>query len=338
MHSILCGGGRLSMLEGNRRVKALTKPSCLFEYTLLWHILPLVTPRLACLTIEFQPRIAPCLRHGCMISRVGGTGCLCGETLDVALVSEIRRIARGRLHLHPGRLLARRVLDGRLDELVGDGGGRRKAQVALLVERAGRLAQGARADAQGLLDLGDGEPARVLELRVVLEADGLVGRVAHLRDGPDHQVRGVRPRLRRVDDDARQHHAGLLPDLAAHGVLDRLGGLDEPGQGRVPVRREALLPAQQDAAGVGGEHGHDDGRVGAREREVGDGGARAARRALRRRPALRQQRRVRRRACALGAPVDRQRRVPARAAEGVARVPVQQRARLRVDGGCRRQC
>lgn len=239
-------------------------------------------------------------------------------------------------HLHLRTLIARHVLraDGRLDELVRDGRRRRQPQVALLVVRPGRLAQRARPDPQRLLDLGDLEPPRVLQLRVVLQADRLVRGVADLRDGPDHQVRRVRPRLRRVDDHPRQDHPGLLPNLAADGVLDGFRGLDEPRQRRVPVRREALLSAQEDAFAVAGEDGYDDGRVCTGEGEVGDGRACAAGRALGG-LALLEQGGVPGRTGALGACVHRQSGVAAGAAEGVARVPVHEGAGLGVDGGYR---
>lgn len=71
-----------------------------------------------------------------------------------------------------------------------------------------------------------------------------------------------------MDDDSRQDDARLLIDFSTNGVLDRLRRLDEPGQGGVPVWREALGPAEEDALGVGGHHGYDDGRVGAGERQV----------------------------------------------------------------------
>lgn len=166
------------------------------------------------------------------------------------------------------------MINGGLDQLVGNGRDGRKPQIAFLVLRAGGLAQGAGPILQSLLDLGNGEPLGIFELRIVCETDGLVGGVADLGDGSDHQVSWIWPWLRRVDHDARQGHAGFFPHLAADCIFDRFARLDEAGQGRIPIRWEPLGPAEQQALAVGGQGGHNDSRIGAGERQVRDGRAR----------------------------------------------------------------
>ncbi|MCG3170396.1 MAG: hypothetical protein CALGDGBN_01936 [Pseudomonadales bacterium] len=58
-------------------------------------------------------------------------------------------------------------------------------------------------------------------------------------------------------------YAGLLEQLAAHRLLERLAGLDEAGQRRIEPRGEDRLAPQQHLAAVFGEHDHD--RVDARK-------------------------------------------------------------------------
>lgn len=50
--------------------------------------------------------------------------------------------------------------------------------------------------------------------------------------------------------DAADADPGLLADLAAHGVLDRLARLDEAGEAGIGARREARLPAHEAALAV----------------------------------------------------------------------------------------
>lgn len=142
-----------------------------------------------------------------------------------------------------------------------------------------------------------------------------------------------------MDDDAAEPHPGFLPHLAAHGLLDGFGRLDEAGQGAVPVGGPALLPAEEHAVAVGRHDGHDDGGVRAREAQVrhalaggavgargggdGDGAADAGL----------EQAEVGGWAGALGAGVDGEGRLAARGAEGVACVPVEEGACLGVGGG-----
>lgn len=160
------------------------------------------------------------------------------------------------------------------------------------------------------------------------EVDLLAVAGRRLRDRADHERRRERPRLRAVDDDTAEAHAALLPDLAADGLLDRLAGLQEPGQRAEPVRREALVAAQQQPGPVGADHGDDDGRVRPREAHVGHAVPRGAVGPLRQLAA----RQVRRRAGALRAGVYREGLAAARGAEGDARVPVQEGARVGVYG------
>lgn len=157
-------------------------------------------------------------------------------------------------------------------------------------------------------------------------------RITHLRNSPDHQVGRVRPRLRRVDHDARQRDAGFFPNFAADGVFDGLGRLNEPRQGGVPVGGEAFGAAEEDAFGICGDDGHDDGGVGAGEGKVryrgagvagGSGGGFA----------LLYEGSVAWWTGAFGPAVYGDRRVAAGAAEGVAGIPVYQGAGLGVDSG-----
>lgn len=77
-----------------------------------------------------------------------------------------------------------------------------------------------------------------------------------------------------MNDNARKRHAGFFPYFAPDCILHGLCGLDETGESRVPVWREALGAAEEDPLRIAGDNGDDDGRVGAREGEVGQGGAR----------------------------------------------------------------
>ena len=84
-----------------------------------------------------------------------------------------------------------------------------------------------------------------------------------LGEAADHQRGRKGPGLRGQVDDARAGDAGLLADLAPHRVLDRLAGLEKPGQRRIHARREAGLAPDQAALAVDGQHDHD--RVDARK-------------------------------------------------------------------------
>lgn len=101
-----------------------------------------------------------------------------------------------------------------------------------------------------------------------------------LGDGTDHQAGRVGPRLGGVEDDAAEQDAGLFPHFAADGFLGAFGRFDEAGEGGVPAWRPALLAPDQDAARVGGDDGHDDGGIRAREREVRDAVSGGAGRAI----------------------------------------------------------
>ena len=133
-----------------------------------------------------------------------------------------------------------------------------------------------------------------------------------------------------MDDYSPEIHTGFFPDFAAHGFFDALSGFQEASERAVPVFRPSLLAAEQDAFSVGADDGHDNGRVGAREAQVGDAGARCAGRAV---AGVDLARDVFGRAGAFEASVDGERAVPAGGAEGVSRVPVQQVAGFGVDGG-----
>jgi len=156
---------------------------------------------------------------------------------------------------------------------------RRQPQLALDVSRARRLTHRAGELVQRLGNLVQGEPLRVRQLGVVVETDLLVAGQG-LGDGTDHQAGRVRPRLGAVDDDAADPDARLLVDLPAGGLLHGLARLAEPGQRAVPVRLPAGVVAEQGALAVAGDDGHDDGRVGAAEGDVGDGVSGGARRPL----------------------------------------------------------
>ena len=141
---------------------------------------------------------------------------------------------------------------------------------------------------------------------------------------------------------APEPHPGFLPHLAADGLFDRFAGLDEPGQGAVPVGRPLFLAPEEDVRGGGGEDGHDDGGVRAREREVrypGAGGAGGAGTGCGgvvgdgAGGGGGEEGEVCGRAGAFRAGVDGQGGVPALRAEWIAGVPVEEGARLGVDGG-----
>lgn len=186
------------------------------------------------------------------------------------------------------------------------------------------------ANTQSFLRLLNIKPLRILKLRVMLQMDLLMRGITALRNRTDHQVRRVRPGLRRMNNDTSKRHTSLFPDFSTDGIFDRLRRLNKPGQGRVPFRRESLRPAEQDALAIGRDDRHDDGGVGAGEGQVRNRVSGVTRGTLLRQ-ALRSSCSVCRRANALRAGVDGQRGVPAGSAEGIAVVPVVQRARLCVD-------
>lgn len=134
-----------------------------------------------------------------------------------------------------------------------------------------------------------------------------------------------------MDRHAADPHAGFLPDLAAHRILNGLAGLEEAGQGAVPLGRPAGGAAEQHALGVGGDDGGDHGRVGAGEADVGDAVAGWAVRALDGRGAAGE---VVGWAHALVAGLDGEVEVAAAGAVEVAGVPVDEGAGLGDGGGC----
>src|SRR4051812_18753154 len=84
------------------------------------------------------------------------------------------------------------------------------------------------------------EPARILQLRMV-DDDVLVQRP---RAAADHQRRRIGPGLGHVILHVGAADSGLFEDLAAHRVLDGLGGLDEAGEARKHAGRKLLLAAE----------------------------------------------------------------------------------------------
>lgn len=183
---------------------------------------------------------------------------------------------------------------------------------------------------QRLLHFLECEPLGDLQFGIILEPNGLVLRACDLGNGADHQVRRVRPGLSRVDQDAGQDNTALLPDFPPHGILDALRGFNESRERREPVRRPALLAAKQETFAVVAEHGHDDRRVGAGERQVRDGRARRAWFALVRGLGF-----VGGRADSFASGMNRKGFVPARPAVCVTVVPVQVMPALGVLGGYR---
>lgn len=133
-----------------------------------------------------------------------------------------------------------------------------------------------------------------------------------------------------MDDDAADPDASLLPDLAAHRVLDGLAGLDEAGQGAVPVGRPAALATQQHALAVGRDDGDNHGGISAWEAHVGDAVARVTVGAGLGLGAAGQ---VRGRADALVARLDGEVDVATAGAEAVAGIPVDKGAGLGQDSG-----
>lgn len=75
-----------------------------------------------------------------------------------------------------------------------------------------------------------------------------------------------------MNDNSRKCHARFFPHFAPDCIFDRLCGLDESGQSRVPVWREALGAAEEDPLRIAGDNGDDDGGVCAWEGEVGQSG------------------------------------------------------------------
>lgn len=219
----------------------------------------------------------------------------------------------------------------------------RQPQIPLFIPVRGRIAQPTHPKPQRLPRFLERHPPGILQLGIIPQVD-LLPRRRRLADGANHQVRGIGPGLSGMDDDATELDARLLPDLAPHRLLDRLGGLAEAGERGVPVRRPLVLPAEQDLGGVGGDDRHDDGGVGAREGQVRDALAGGAGRPV--------GGRGRGRGAADGggefraggilggtgafeAGVDGEGWGAALGAEGVAGVPVEELARFGVDGGWR---
>ena len=152
------------------------------------------------------------------------------------------------------------------------------------------------------IDLGEGEPARVLEFVADL------WRVRFgVGDEAQHQRRGKRPRLRREIAAAAHAHAAFLEHFAGDGLFQRFARLDESGQRRIAVRRPAGVATQQQAFAIADRDDHR--RIGARV--VFE-------------PALQ----------AMAEPAGAQefQCAAADAAMAMARLPVQQRARLREGG------
>ena len=79
-------------------------------------------------------------------------------------------------------------------------------------------------------DLGPGEPAGVGDLRGV-RGELLVGVGQGME--AEHERAGVRPRLARDVPQFEHSDANFLGDLADHGLLGGLTGLDEAGQAGV---------------------------------------------------------------------------------------------------------
>lgn len=107
------------------------------------------------------------------------------------------------------------------------------------------------------MDLGGGEPARLLQL----VADDRLDRRA-LGVETDHQRGRERPGLRSGVTGREHRHARLFHHLARDRLFERFTRLDETGQHRPAARRPAGLPAQQQPRPVADRHDH--GRVGAR--------------------------------------------------------------------------
>lgn len=74
-----------------------------------------------------------------------------------------------------------------------------------------------------------------------------------------------------MNDDTRKQNTRFLPHFSSNGILDRLRGLDEAGQRRVPMGRETLRAAQQNSLGIGRKHSDDDRGVCTREGQVRQG-------------------------------------------------------------------
>ena len=103
------------------------------------------------------------------------------------------------------------------------------------------------------------EPTAVFEF---LQIHGDLRRF-RLDIGTDHQARRERPGLVGHDRDAAADNAGLLEGLAAHGILDRLTGLHETRQRRIPARRKPRRTPEQAAIAI--HRQHDNNRVRARK-------------------------------------------------------------------------
>lgn len=76
-----------------------------------------------------------------------------------------------------------------------------------------------------------------------------------------------------MDEHARQDDAALLPDFAAYGVFNALGGFDEARECREPIWWPPLLAAEKEPFAVVAEDRYDDGGVGSGKCQVGQGGA-----------------------------------------------------------------
>src|ERR1700733_156131 len=103
------------------------------------------------------------------------------------------------------------------------------------------------------------KPERVFEL----PADVHRAAGGGARAKAEHHRGRERPGLRGVVAHRAHADAGLLRDLAHHGILEALARFDEAGDGGVPPRRPAGLAPEQRAFAVA--YQHDDGRIEARK-------------------------------------------------------------------------
>ena len=90
-------------------------------------------------------------------------------------------------------------------------------------------------------DLGLGEPAAVLQFRLIRR------HVQRHRLGitADHQRMRHRPGLRGVIADTADMDARFFQGFATHGVFDRLPRFDEAGETGIHARRKMMTAAEQ---------------------------------------------------------------------------------------------
>lgn len=84
-----------------------------------------------------------------------------------------------------------------------------------------------------------------------------------------------------MNDDSADVNAGFLVHLSSHSLLDTLSRLRKPSKRRIPVWRPAPLTSEKDLVARVVHDGHDDGRIGAREADVGNSSTRGAGRTFR---------------------------------------------------------